>query len=412
MNATNDRGARQGAPSGLRRRRRSRALTAVCAALLAPLVAWTAALLDPGASRLVDLLANLCAQLLLATLVLMLALAALRRWRLLGAAALLVVVQCAMLSRHRAAILPRPGLTPSVTDTQAARPPGTALRVLLFNASRGQTSDAFLDDLRKWDPDIVVIAEPSPGVMRSWRALVGPPVKPIPLSGASPDGPFFEPGAHWQRGFHLPWPGIENDPALVGDVIIASRWGLTPIAGSTEPYSKQDPGTAVASVIANVPSAPGGQVLIVGLHPPSPRNSGRWELGNEMTRRAAALVEDARSRGTPVLVIGDLNSTPTGYRSRLLAGAGLKRAKPLMRLEGTWPTREGLTTAVPADVNAPNPADHAQARAQRSSFGGNWPLTIAIDDALISDEFGVVSWTRSESRGSDHWPIVIDLTWE
>jgi endonuclease/exonuclease/phosphatase (EEP) superfamily protein YafD len=151
---------------------------------------------------------------------------------------------------------------------------------------------------------------------------------------------------------------------------------------------------------------------VILLHPPSPRSVERWLAGNEVVEAAVEMASAARQAGLPVILLADLNSTPTGWRSRRLTQAGFRRCKPLTSALGTWPTHAALNTdgsGLPnqsppgASTSAfqPDPDDRA--------LVGRWPLSIAIDDAWVSDEWRVTGWSRGPSRGSDHWSVVVDV---
>jgi endonuclease/exonuclease/phosphatase (EEP) superfamily protein YafD len=161
-----------------------------------------------------------------------------------------------------------------------------------------------------------------------------------------------------------------------GWVTVLSVWPLEawngPGAGG-----RADDRTGTMCVVAQRPQGPLG---IVAVHASSPWAPGRWRVGNETARRAAAVARQMREAGLPVIVVGDLNSSPTGTRSRRLASAvGVKRCKPLWRGAGTYPA--WLV----------------------------WPLTAAIDDALVSDDLSVAGWRTLECPGSDHSAVEMEL---
>lgn len=87
----------------------------------------------------------------------------------------------------------------------------------------------------------------------------------------------------------------------------------------------------------------------------------------------------ARTRDLPVIIAGDLNCTPwSGHMRDLL--------------------------------------DRNQLASARNGFGWNpsWPvnrpfLSIPIDHVLVREDIGVSRFTTTESVGSDHSPVVVDL---
>jgi endonuclease/exonuclease/phosphatase (EEP) superfamily protein YafD len=126
---------------------------------------------------------------------------------------------------------------------------------------------------------------------------------------------------------------------------------------------------------------PGGAFTCVLVHPSSPRSPARWRDGNAHVRRLIDRDADrVAARGLPLIAAGDLNGSPTGARSRIAAdGGGLRRAKPLLRAEGTWPA------------------------------WSVWPATIAIDDVLVSIDIEVFAWETRTVPGSDHEAVVVDM---
>ena len=164
-----------------------------------------------------------------------------------------------------------------------------------------------------------------------------------------------------------------------GWVTILSRWPLEPWSdGSLTPGNpRPDDATGTMCAVARTPLGPVG---IVAVHASSPWAPARWRIGNIVARRAASIASEMRARGLPVVIIGDLNATPTGARSRALArDASLSRSKPWHTPSGTYPAW------LP------------------------WPLRVAIDDALVSDAFRVRSWRTLKCPGSDHSALEIEL---
>lgn len=122
-----------------------------------------------------------------------------------------------------------------------------------------------------------------------------------------------------------------------------------------------------------------GPFVALTLHPRSPRTPARWREGNVLLGSAIGLVGE-RAPGEPLVVLADLNSTPTGGRSRrLCAELGLRRCMPLMSGAGTYPS------------------------------GWPWPFSLAIDDAWVSAGWGVASWRTVSGLGSDHRAVEVEL---
>lgn len=161
-----------------------------------------------------------------------------------------------------------------------------------------------------------------------------------------------------------------------GWVTILSVWPLEAWHAPGE-SGRADDRTGTMCAIARTPHGPVG---IVAVHASSPWAPDRWRLGNTVARRAASVANEMREAGLPVIVVGDLNATPMGARSRRLAReGGLERCKPAWMPAGTYPAWLA------------------------------WPLTAAIDDAFVSEGFAVRSWRIVECPGSDHSAVEIEL---
>lgn len=305
------------------------------AAALAPFLAW--------AEWRIDLAAQFAAHAAAVT-------AVAAAWWAISRRPVFAGVALVALTLHAATLLPGRARWADPGDAHL----GSPVRVLQFNAlATNRDADAVIELFLTSDADIVSLLEPSYQVLDAGfrRAY---------LKGAYP---YFD---QHQRGAHLGWQ------------YLLSKW---PIREFVSPQSTVDPeGPASGSVIAVVVERPGGAFGAVLIHPQSPRNPGRWRNGNELVERAAVIVQQMRAAGLPVVLLADLNSTPSGYRSRLLArSAGLRRCKPLLLAEGTFPAR------------------------------WPWPRRIAIDDAWVSDEIRVTSWQTAGPAGSDHAAVIVDL---
>jgi endonuclease/exonuclease/phosphatase (EEP) superfamily protein YafD len=117
-------------------------------------------------------------------------------------------------------------------------------------------------------------------------------------------------------------------------------------------------------------------LLLIGTHPLAPGSARRDGLRNGQLQ---AIAEMARAEEGPVIVLGDLNTTPWGYGFRSLMGAsGLKDSSRGRGLQWTWPS---------------------------------WfpPLAIPIDHALVSQNIQVLHRFTGPNIGSDHFPLVVDV---
>lgn len=364
-------------------RRRSLFVSAILWFAAIPPIALCASVLAPAASYHLDIAANLAAQWALLAIAWALVALLFRR----GLLALLCLFAAALpiwtLAQDRAAILSLPEVDAAAQP--ADRHARALIRVLHFNASAGQSDDRILNDLDRYQPDIIAITEPS-GLLWRERAHLIPstPAQAPPAEAPNADAPNSELPPDQPRNDALGrvafWADAERT-MLMGSGLLASRWPMTA-------WDIAEFGDAARRVIAGRVESPHGPFIVLAAHPRSPRDETRWRFGNDDVEVVAQAARKAESLGLPVIVLADLNATPSGARSRRLAESGLRRTKPLLKPLGTWPTQ-----AVPGVKGAI----------------GRWPLSIAIDDALVSRHWSVRAWSRGESRGSDHWPILADL---
>ncbi|MBX3407604.1 MAG: endonuclease/exonuclease/phosphatase family protein [Phycisphaeraceae bacterium] len=168
-----------------------------------------------------------------------------------------------------------------------------------------------------------------------------------------------------------------------GAGFVLSKFPLTPF-----PVEPDAQGEHVEEIIAAIVEAP-ARFGLIAVHPRSPRTRARWADGHEVARAAAGVARRMREQGLPVVLLADLNSTPSGWRSReLYFAAGLRRAKPVFEVRGTYPTH--------LDVGPRHMATR-------------WPMTIAIDDAFIAGPVTLHGWGLLDPIGSDHWPVLVDV---
>jgi endonuclease/exonuclease/phosphatase (EEP) superfamily protein YafD len=251
-----------------------------------------------------------------------------RRWALGAALLLCASAQVASLDRVRAARAPAGALD---------------IRLLVFNTgTEPPRTDSLLRRLGASDADVVVLVEAPPELVRLLH-------RESPLASSYP---------------HVLMRGPSPDRTTWR--IVLSRWPL------------EDRRTDRQLVC--VVGAPVGGFGLIAVHPASPRDPRRWRWGNQLVEDAARCARDLAEEGLPVIVAGDLNATPSGWRSRLLRDrASLRRCKPLLVPAGTFPA-----SLPPA-------------------------LRLALDDAWVSDEFAVSRWRLGPAEGSDHASVRIDL---
>ena len=227
---------------------------------------------------------------------------------------------------------------------------GSSVRVVQCNAKTGgATPESVFALLRESGADLIALTEVSGDTLDRLRhdpeMLLRYPYRDVP-----------------------PW-------RLTNTRLILSRWPIEPLVVRPD-LPPGDPRRAIRLV--RVLHGDGPFVVLV-LHPRSPRTPSRWREGNELLEVAIETVREVAS-GEPLVVLADLNSTPTGGRSRRLREAlGVDRCKPLLALEGTYPAW------LP------------------------WPLRVALDDAWVSSEWRVASWGTVSVPGSDHRAVEVGL---
>jgi len=119
-------------------------------------------------------------------------------------------------------------------------------------------------------------------------------------------------------------------------------------------------------------------LTLLSLHPTTPVTLEKLRNRNQQFREAARLLSTIAG---PKILVGDLNTTMwSPYFTELLANAGLREARLGFGLGTTWPE--------------PLPPF----------------LRIAIDHCLVSNEVGVENLRIGPITGSDHRPLIVDLT--
>lgn len=312
----------------------------------------------------IDLVANLGAQFLLVTTILLILVAAMRRRAPAAVLALACLLHLWPLLSGRAVWFPRSADGPSAS-------PGH-VRVLHYNDSSCSDKSEIYALMNQSGADVLHILCP-----------------PIPQQGEVIDGPGLEDKYPGKLVRH--WSPVEHGQAtLVGAAFVVAKWPIR-----REDFSALGP--LAPHLIAGVverPDAEGGAFAMVAVHPRSPRNASRWHEGNAVVDVTIAAANMFRARGLPVLIMTDLNSTPTGYRSRKLwSEAGMLRSKPALLMRGTFPDRVQMGLAKGSPQFMP----------------GWWPASIAIDDVLVTPEIGVESWRVLPWLRGEHAPILVDL---
>jgi endonuclease/exonuclease/phosphatase (EEP) superfamily protein YafD len=122
----------------------------------------------------------------------------------------------------------------------------------------------------------------------------------------------------------------------------------------------------------------GATLTLLSLHPTTPVTPTKFRNRNQQLREAAKLLS---SISGPKVLVGDLNTTMwSPYFTDLVRSAGLRDARLGFGLETTWPV--------------PAPAF----------------IRIPIDHCLVSKEVGVENLEVGPFTGSDHRPLIVNLT--
>ncbi|MFG0275908.1 MAG: endonuclease/exonuclease/phosphatase family protein [Phycisphaerales bacterium] len=197
---------------------------------------------------------------------------------------------------------------------------GTALRIVLFNAHGYPLTPAFLEWVESEGADVLCIVESPPALFGSCPAPIAA------LEHALPAGPSWRASdsVFSRYPFEVVWP--------------------------TEDEIRRRPALAVASRIVMLDLGGGERILLTTQHPPSPRTPRSWRTSWERSARWGEQVRSAIDQaGTPGVVAGDMNSTPTGRTHRAFANAsGLSGWTPLFGA-GTWPADKPRWLSLPID---------------------------------------------------------------
>ena len=131
----------------------------------------------------------------------------------------------------------------------------------------------------------------------------------------------------------------------------------------------------VPTVIAELVT-PSGKLTVIGTHPLPPADGVRTGLRNAQLEQIPALVREA---GSPVVLLGDLNTTPwSAVFGNLLKASNLRDSSRGRGVQPTWPAQLPLS----------------------------W---IPIDHFLHSPELQVISKRTGPAVGSDHLPLLVEF---
>ena len=199
-------------------------------------------------------------------------------------------------------------------------------------------------------PDIITLVEAS-------DALVAHILADVAIQRAYPSRVVPQPGLEWPQ-------------------VVMSRHPIRFL-----PKPQQPLGTRLQSLFSThrsiIVSLPIGDLIFSTEHVPSPRSSASWELGNAQIKALGDLVQNHyRDVQFPILITGDFNSTPSGYRDRLMRSQTRLLPDPVsLPPLGTWPSY--LPTF----------------------------LQLPLDRVWVSEEIEFVAREVLRDVGSDHRPV-------
>ena len=122
---------------------------------------------------------------------------------------------------------------------------------------------------------------------------------------------------------------------------------------------------------------PQGSVSIIGTHPLPPMNG---NYSRQRNSQLAGLAKAVREQKYPVLLIGDLNTSPwSPYFTQLLRDSGLKNSMKGFGFQPSWPRSHRL-------------------------------LRIPLDHVLHSAEISIHNRMVGGDIGSDHFPVIVDFS--
>ena len=190
------------------------------------------------------------------------------------------------------------------------------------------------------DPDVLILEE----VNENWLVELGVALAPFPYAVERPREDNF---------------GI-------------ALYSKFPLVGEEIRFIGQD---EVPSIIADA-ETPGGCCTIVATHTVPPAGPKRSAMRNAHLKR---LAEEVKKEIYPLLVMGDLNTTPWSVHfRRLRERTGLHDSSRGHGLSPTWPTYNPL-------------------------------LMIPIDHCFHSDEITIIGRSVGPRVGSDHFPLTVDI---
>lgn len=221
-------------------------------------------------------------------------------------------------------------------------PTQKTIRAMLMNlnAANGNT-DQVLQSIRTADPDLLLLEEVTP----KWATELTVLDANYPHRLAKPRPDCF--------GIML----LSRHPLAHGQLLHLGDAG-------------------VPSILADV-YLPQGAIAFIGTHPVPPMNA---EYSKHRNQQLVELSHLTKRQTRPVLLVGDLNTTPfSRWFSKLLSESGLKNSMKGYGFQPSWPSNNRL-------------------------------LRIPLDHVLHSPKITIHHRAVLGDIGSDHFPVIVDFT--
>jgi len=244
-----------------------------------------------------------------------------------------------------AVVLPLYFGKPPVATEQPAR-----AMLMNLNADNGNTEQV-LNAIKTSDPDLLLLEEVTP----SWAAELS--VLDYPYCVSKPQGGCF--------GVML----LSKHPLSHTNVLYLTGRDASPRRPRTA-------GTAVPTIIADI-HLPQGEISVIGTHPLPPVGAKYSKHRNAQLSDLSPLVREQKK---PVLLIGDLNTSPwSSHFVRLLKESGLKNSMNGFGFQPSWPSENRF-------------------------------LRIPLDHMLHSPDILIHRRVVGGDVGSDHLPLIVDFS--
>lgn len=344
----------------------------------------------PGTRRIVywlDALAQFGAVFTALTLASLVFYALRRRWLYVALMLVVLAGHTFVLAPDRAAHAPGSGAFSSTAPTSLAPlapTQGQTLRVLSFNV--GPLNPRGLDAL-----DAAMAAEPDVAALIELPTVI---VRAVYDTG-TPEADALR-ARYPHRIIRAPVDTQNNWTVLL------SRWPLEPL-GAPDPKPKDPDYFPIAAKVRR-PGDRGGPFIMIAVHASSPRSFGRWVGGNIVTDRAASIAVDHMLQHFPVVLAGDLNSTESARRPRVLTRAGLTLARPALNFEPTFPPNLGPVGAAIDHVLVSPGVMVTRFSTLREPAPPGRPAP-----KFSAQPEGFVLAEDTDSFGSDHRPLLVEL---